>query len=87
MTLAEYHSWQKFFELEPAIPERVDLAGALISSTLANVHRGKNTKAYSIEDFLVVRKSIELKTRKVDEVSRVDSHMEFVVLALGGRKG
>lgn len=86
MTLAEFYSWQKFFVLEPPLSERVDLAGALVSSTLANINRGKNKKAFSIEDFMVVKQGVE-NSVKAEKFTKVDSHLAFVVLALGGRKG
>ena len=38
--------------LEPFGEERADLRMGVIASTIANVNRGKNTKAFSAQDFM-----------------------------------
>jgi hypothetical protein len=48
----------KFTSLEPFLSERVDIAGGIVAVTIANVNRGKGSKAFSLEDFLVVKMSM-----------------------------
>lgn len=55
MSYGEFLDWEKFFLVEPPLPERVDLMGALVTSTIANVNRSKSRKPYSVEDFLIIK--------------------------------
>jgi hypothetical protein len=72
--------------LEPFLSERVDIAGALITSTIANVNRAKAAKAFSLEEFLVVRnmlKSEEVKSATPEQ--REALHLKTFILSMGGR--
>ncbi len=44
--------WQAFERIDPFGNERADLAAGIIASTIANVHRGKRSKAYDAGDFM-----------------------------------
>lgn len=46
----------EYYALEPFGAERDNLHAALIASTIANVHRGKNQKAFKAEDFMLSSK-------------------------------
>jgi hypothetical protein len=82
MSLREYQDWEKFNILEPFLPERVDLAGALITSTMANINRGKGKKPFSIDDFMIVEKSLQSSVD--DSAERELLHMQRVIAGLGG---
>lgn len=48
----ELTEWMVYYELEPFGEERDDLRMGIISSTIANVNRGKGGKVYKPEDFM-----------------------------------
>lgn len=48
----EFTDWQAFAELEPFGEERADLRAGIIASTLANVNRGRGTRAFKPSDFM-----------------------------------
>lgn len=52
MSAAEYQGWMKYHSISPLdLDWRIDAGLAGISSTIANVNRGKGRKAYSVLDF------------------------------------
>ncbi len=59
MSYGEFLDWEKFFLVEPPLAERVDLMGALVTSTIANVNRAKNRRAYSVDDFLIIKNMLK----------------------------
>lgn len=48
----ELSEWAVYYELEPFGEERDDLRMGVISSTIANVNRSKNSKVYKPQDFI-----------------------------------
>lgn len=44
--------WMVFAKLEPFGERRGDLRAAIVAATIANANRGKNQKAYKVEDFM-----------------------------------
>jgi hypothetical protein len=44
--------WQIYDAIEPFGEQRADLRAGIISSTIANVNRGKGQKAFSATDFM-----------------------------------
>lgn len=52
MSVAELQRWSIFERDDPFLPERVDLAGGIVASVIANVNRGKNTAPYDALDFM-----------------------------------
>lgn len=48
----QFAEWMAYSRLEPWGEERDDLRMAIIASTIANVNRGKNSKAFSPQDFM-----------------------------------
>lgn len=83
MSLAEYGKWFQFYALEPFLPERVDLAGALVTTTLANINRGKNGKVREISDFMLVQNI--LKQRVMDSDKKEAAHLMATMAMLGGK--
>ncbi len=59
-----------FYELEPFGDARADLRAGIIASTLANVNRGKETKAFTPQDFMLFTDEIE-REDDLDEASQV----------------
>lgn len=84
LTLREFYDWESFSLLEPFVSERVDIAGAIVSSTLANVNRGKSQKAFSMMDFMVVANSLKREVSEQDTSAAEDLHFTATMMALGG---
>lgn len=53
MTSSEYRHWMAFYQLYPFGPERDNLHAAIIASTVANVHRGRNQQPVKPDDFML----------------------------------
>lgn len=71
--------------MEPFLSERVDIAGALNASVLANVNRGKSSKAFLIEDFMVVKNAMkETEKKRATPDDREDAHLKSFILSMGG---
>jgi len=81
LSYREYLDWMEFFALEPPLSERVDLAGALVSTTLANIHRGRGARSRSIEDFMLISRG--LRERERDPVRDEEAHFFATMAALG----
>lgn len=41
-----------YAEIEPFGEKRADIRAAIVAQTMANIHRGKNKKAYKLDDFM-----------------------------------
>lgn len=48
----ELTEWMVYYELEPFGEERADLRAGIISSTIANANRSKNSRVYKPVDFI-----------------------------------
>lgn len=59
MSAHEMERWAAFEVVEPFLPQRIDLAAALICTVTANIHRGKGAPAYELADFMPVLKMSE----------------------------
>lgn len=52
LSAAEFRGWQKYHSVSPLdLDWRIDAGLAGISSTIANVNRGKGRKAYTVLEF------------------------------------
>lgn len=87
MSLREYRRWRLFASTEPFLEERVDLAGALVSSVLANSNRARGSKARTISDFMLVRKGLEEEEveRRVAEDKDGSDQLKRFIVSVGGR--
>ena len=56
MDSRELSEWVAYDSIEPIGDIRMDLVGGIISSTLANCHRGKNQSAFRPLDFMPIQK-------------------------------
>lgn len=52
VTGEEMGIWQAEYERQPWGEIRIDLAGGVVASVLANVHRGKDSQPYKPSDFM-----------------------------------
>lgn len=52
MDSAELTEWMAFATLEPIGGHRGDVQAATVASTLANCHRGKDTRPFKAADFI-----------------------------------
>lgn len=48
----ELAEWRIMYRLDPSLAERVDLAGGIIASTIANVNRKKGSQPFKPADFM-----------------------------------
>lgn len=48
----ELTEWMAFWQLDPWGDSRADLRAGVIASTIANVHRGADTRPYKPMDFM-----------------------------------
>jgi len=69
----ELAEWAAYNSLEPIGGKRGDLHAGIIASTIANVNRGKNTKAFSPADFMLVDRE-EKEEQTEDEMKALFSH-------------
>ena len=53
LTAKEFIGWEHYAALEPFDETRADYRAASIATMIANVHRGKDQKAYKLEDFVL----------------------------------
>lgn len=53
----EYIYWMAFYNLDPWGGYRQDVNAANIAATFANINRGRDTKPFEVEDFLLFKKS------------------------------
>jgi hypothetical protein len=53
MTSAQFAEWAAYYQLEPWGEERADVRHGILTSVLANCHRGKSAAAFKPKDFIV----------------------------------
>ena len=74
----ELTEWIAYDTVEPIGAVRTDLAAGIISSTIANCHRSKNTSVFTPMDFMPLHKSGESET---DDVNKSFAQMNSLVAA------
>lgn len=52
MPAGTFVEWAAYAALEPFGPQQDHWRSAMVASVLANIHRGKQQRAFGIEDFL-----------------------------------
>ncbi len=75
----ELSEWIAYDTVEPIGAVRTDLAAGIISSTIANCHRGKNTQAFTPKDFMPLQSS---PTDGADDVMK--THAQLSALTASG---
>ena len=48
----ELSEWQAYYIVEPFGEYRADLRNAIVACVIANANRGKNTRAFTVKDFM-----------------------------------
>lgn len=76
---AELSEWMAFSTLEPFGADADFLGHAITSSTIANVNRDKNQRAYKVEDFMP---KFEKKEQTTDQMIQM---AEMFTIGLGGK--
>jgi len=74
----ELAEWMAFAQLEPFGSEADYVGPAIIASTMANIHRGKGKKAFSIDDFMPKKK----KKQTVEEALQI---AQMMTIGMGGK--
>ena len=64
----ELSEWMAYYQLEPFGNVREDLQAGIVASTIANVNRGKNDKAFQPSDFMPF---MEKPEQTVDDMKAV----------------
>ena len=70
-----------FFHYYPPEGSRGDIRAALISSTIANVNRGKNQKPFKINDFM-----LDFEPRKAPSRTNLMDKMKNILNSIGAKK-
>ena len=78
-TLAEYMALEF---IDPHGPIRGDIQAGIVASTIANVNRGKGSKAFTVEDFLPFNND----DNKAMTEDAMKSQMVALVNMMGGNK-
>ena len=55
----ELSEWMAYYQLDPFGNVREDLQAGIVASTIANVNRGKNDKAFQPSDFMPLMEKSE----------------------------
>lgn len=67
----ELTEWLAFYRTEPFGDVRADLRSAIIACVMANAWRGKNTKVFTVEDFMPKFKSERKKQQTPEEMANI----------------
>jgi hypothetical protein len=92
MGVGELARWAAYEAVEPFLGTRVEWAGGIVASTIANVHRGKNTPVFEPLDFMPLTRGrmergiAEVRARQsfAAPVDEDDATLQRLVAAFGG---
>jgi hypothetical protein len=59
ITSRELTEWQAFYSIEPFGEERAEMRNGMLIASMANLWRGKDTRPYRPEDFMLFRERVE----------------------------
>ena len=68
---AELREWMAYYSLEPWGQERGDLRAGIIAATMANLKRGKSSKAFTPKDFMPKYDLPPRRKQTVDDVRNI----------------
>lgn len=83
---AELTEWQAYHNLEPWGEQKADARTGIIASTIANVNRGKNTKAFSYEDF-ILKSRLELEHEARQKKKQSSKQITSVLMGTAKKNG
>lgn len=66
LSAQEFAMWCAFDRIEPIGALRGDVQAGVIASTVANVNRGKNTRAYTPADFMLYSKTSPITDDQIE---------------------
>ena len=78
----ELTEWMAYSEVEPFGAERDNLHAAIVASTIANVNRGKNSKSFSPQEFM-----LHTEKPKEPDVDSQIAHMQVFAAAVNAQVG
>jgi len=70
---AEFSQWIAYNNVEPFGESRADLRAGIISSVMANIHRGKGQKSFTADEFMPEfgeREKPKMKSRQMQGLLR-----------------
>lgn len=71
LTAKQLREWEVYYNKEPFGQELGFYQSAIISSVIANVNRGKNSRSYKPEDFIPKMYLGEKKKQSVEEMRKI----------------
>lgn len=77
--------FQALIDQRDIVEERADFRAALVASTIANVNRPKNRRAWKISDFMPKRQRRGRKGKKKQTVREQISLAKAITVAFGGK--
>ena len=83
----ELTEWQAYHNLEPWGEQKSDVRTGIIASTIANVNRGKNVKAFTYDDFILKSKlelEHESRQRKKQSVKQLSGILKGMIKKKNG---
>lgn len=83
---AELSEWEAYYNLEPWGTPRADVRAGIVASTIANVNRGKDTKAFVYSDF-VLKSKLELGHEARYKQKQSSKQISSILLAAGKKDG
>jgi hypothetical protein len=75
LTAYDLAEWMAYFAAEPWGEERADLRAGIVASTLANIHRGATTQAFSPRDFMPYAHTVERYISEEEIEAKLDNFM------------
>jgi hypothetical protein len=88
MSYGEFERWKRYEAESLFLSDRVEMAGAMVSSTVANVNRGKGQPPYDVIDFAPFMKSAMEEARLRAATIQADNEdaaiLQRLVLSFGG---
>ncbi len=70
----ELTEWMAFDRINPIDSDlRNEMMGSIVASTVANCHRGKNTRPFKVSDFMP---TWDVKQKKTDSLIRLRDYLK-----------
>jgi uncharacterized protein DUF4035 len=81
----EFSAWLAYWQLEPWGEGRADLRAGIITSTMANIHRGRDTEAFTPRDFMPTFDAAPPTPEDHDDlIAQQQRMLEALTQAVGG---
>lgn len=83
---AELSEWEAYYNLEPWGQPKEDIRAGIVASTIANVNRGKETKAFTYNDF-ILKSKLEFEHEARHKQKQSSKQISSILLAAGKKDG